>query len=83
MDHLADRAGDLKRMLVDFGTSGRFGRELFGVIERAYPDGQAADEAELTAIMDQFLLQHRLADGTTVVEEFVLAHPEFSAWEGP
>lgn len=78
MDRLADRAGDLKGMLVQFGTSARFDRELSGVIERAYPDGQVADEAEFTAIMDQFLLQHRLAGGTTVVEEFVLAHPELA-----
>ena len=78
MDRLADRAGDLKGILLEFGTSGRFTRELSGLIEEEFPGGLVTDESRFTSVLDRFLLQHRLAGGTTVVEEFVLAHPELS-----
>jgi hypothetical protein len=73
---LADRAGDLKGMLVEFGRSDRFKRELSELIEQEFPDKLVTDEGQYTSLVDRFLLQHRLAGGTTVVEEFVLDHPE-------
>jgi hypothetical protein len=66
-------------MLVEFGTSGRFSRELSGLIEQEFPGRLVTDEGQFTSLLDRFLLQHRLAGGTTVAEEFVLAHPELAA----
>jgi hypothetical protein len=66
-------------MLLEFGTSGRFSNELSGLIEQEFPGRLVTDEGQFTLLLDRFLLQHRLAGGTTVVEEFVLAHPELSA----
>jgi hypothetical protein len=73
---LLDRAGDLKGMLVEFALSARFERELSAVIEESFPSGIVSDEAELSLMLDPFVLQHRLPSGATVVEEFVAAHPE-------
>jgi hypothetical protein len=68
-------------MLLDFGTSGRFSGELSGLIEEEFPGRLVTDEGRLTSLLDRFLLQHRLAGGTTVVEEFVLAHPDLPSEE--
>jgi hypothetical protein len=78
---LIDRAGDLKGMLVDFGSSPRFRRELSAVIERNFPGGVITDEGQMTAVFDHFLLQHRLRSGTTVVEAFLDANPGLPAAE--
>lgn len=75
---LADRAGDLKGMLLEFGLLPRFDRELAPLIEEQFPGGLVDDEQMLHLTVDHFLLQHRLPAGTTVVEEFVTAHPELS-----
>jgi hypothetical protein len=63
-------------MLVAFARSGRFDLELPELIWRGVPDGQVTDAAQVDMVVDDFLLKHRLSDGTTVVEEFVLEHPE-------
>jgi hypothetical protein len=76
VDQLLDRSGDLKGMLVEFGMTPRFKREFSALVERQFPDGLVTGEAEFTMVTDRFLLQHRLPGGTTVVEEFVAAHPE-------
>ncbi len=78
---LVERAGALKGMLVDFALSGRFDRELTAVVARDFPGGVVTDEAMFTMTIDHFALQHRLASGTTVVQEFVADHPELPAAE--
>jgi hypothetical protein len=76
VDQLLERTGVLKRMLVAFARSDRFELELSALIWQEFPDGQVAAESQINTIVDDFLLKHRLAGGSTVVEEFVLAHPE-------
>jgi hypothetical protein len=78
---LVERAGDLKGMLVDFALSDRFDREFSAVIARDFPGGVVTDESLFTMTLDHFALQHRLPSGTTVVEEFVAAHPELPGAE--
>jgi hypothetical protein len=78
---LLDRAGDLKGMLVEFALSHRSEDELAGAIEQNLPDGFEVSEAEFTVVLDHFVLQYRLASGTTVVEEFTAAHPKLSEAE--
>lgn len=73
---LVQRAGDLKGMLVDFALSPRFDRELSAVVAREFPGGTVTDESMFSMVLDHFALQHQLASGSTVVEEFVAAHPE-------
>ncbi len=75
---LVERAGDLKPMLVEFALSPRFDRELSAVIARSFPGGVVTDESVFSMVLDHFGLQHRLTSGTTVVEEFVAAHPELT-----
>jgi hypothetical protein len=78
---LVERAGTLKGMLVDFALSDRFDREFTAVVARQFPGGLVTDEAMFTTTLDHFVLQHRLASGTTVVQEFVADHPELPATE--
>jgi hypothetical protein len=75
---LVERAGDLKPMLRDFALSPRFDREFSAVLKRHFPGRVVTDESVFSMVLDQFLLQHRLPSGTTVVEEFVAAHPELT-----
>ncbi len=75
---LVQRAGDLKPMLRDFALSPRFDREWSAVLERHFPGRVVTDESVFSMVLDQFLLQHRLPSGTTVVEEFVAARPELT-----
>jgi hypothetical protein len=75
---MLERAGELKRMLVDFAMSSRFDTELTAVIWQSFPGGVVNDEAEFAMVLDHFALQHRLRSGGTVVEAFVAAHPDLS-----
>lgn len=75
---LVERAGELKKMLVDFAMSPRFDQHLSAVIAREFPFGVVTDEAEFASVLDHFALQHRLPAGGTVVEAFVAAHPELA-----
>src|SRR5260370_40216076 len=43
-----------------------------------FPDGMVTDESVFSMVLDDFVLQHRLPSGTTVVEEFVAARPELT-----
>ena len=75
---LVERAGQLKPMLRDFAMSPRFDREFSAVLEEHFPGRLVTDESLFSMVLDHFLVQHKLASGTTVVEEFVAAHPELS-----
>jgi hypothetical protein len=75
---LLERARDLKPMLVHFAMSDRFDRELSAVVAKNFPSGVVTSESEFSMIIDHFALQHELPSGTTVVEEFVAAHPELT-----
>jgi Domain of unknown function (DUF6398) len=74
---MLERCSELKRQLVEFARSPRFSRQL----DRALAEGQADEIADVTGfinITDHFILQRSLADGRTVVETFVLEHPELA-----
>jgi hypothetical protein len=75
---LVERAGELKKMLVDFALSPRFDRHLSAVIAGEFPFGVVTDEAAFASVLDHFALQYRLPSGGTVVEAFVAAHPELA-----
>jgi hypothetical protein len=60
---LVERSADLKRMLVEFGESRRFARQLDEAIQRAVDEAGNADQETVINAIDHFLFQHRLRDG--------------------
>lgn len=77
MANVLEHYSELKRQLVEFARSPRFSREL----DRALGEGlgrEVADGTGFINITDHFILQRTLPDGRTVVETFVLEHPELA-----
>ncbi|MEU6520388.1 hypothetical protein [Streptomyces sp. NPDC046978] len=68
---LVARSGDLKGELVDFAQGPIFARRLDARFEEAEDRLGALDEMTAIEIIDHFVLQHELADGSTVLERFV------------
>ncbi|MCP8707877.1 hypothetical protein [Streptomyces sp. AC04842] len=68
---LVARSGDLKSELVAFAHTPRFARRLDARLEEAADQLGFLDEAMAVEIIDHFVLQHRLADGSSVLERFV------------
>ncbi|MBH1938546.1 hypothetical protein I5Q34_30530 [Streptomyces sp. AV19] len=71
VDRLVTRSGDLKSELVAFAQSPRFARRLDARLDEAADRLGFLDEETVIRTIDHFALQHRLADGSTVVERFV------------
>ncbi|MFE9607248.1 hypothetical protein [Streptomyces sp. NPDC006012] len=65
------RSGDLKSELVAFAQGPRFARRLDAQLDEAADRLGFLDEAAAIETIDHFVLQYRLADGSTVVERFV------------
>lgn len=73
---LLRRAGDLKGELVAFSQQPRYDRAMSSFLAE-YGNGlESADEQRWMLLWDGFTLEHRLADGQTVVEQFVEARPD-------
>lgn len=73
---LLRRAGDLKGELVAFSQQPRFDRAAMGFLAR-YGNGlEDAGDQRWTLLWDCFVLEHRLADGRTLVEQFVQDRPD-------
>jgi hypothetical protein len=81
VETLLDRAGELKRQLVEFSQQPRYDRAFREMLARHGNDAEVWDEDQAILLWDTFLLEHRLRDGRTVVEQFVDAHPELSPQE--
>lgn len=71
IDDLLDRAADLKGELVEFAQGPRFARRLDALLFDAVDRQGYPDEATIVRTIDYFALQHRLSNGSTVVERFV------------
>jgi hypothetical protein len=70
------RAGDLKGELVAFSQQPRYDRAASSFLAE-YGNGlEDADERHWMLLWDCFVLEHRLANGRTVVEQFVEARPD-------
>ena len=73
---LLRRAGDLKGELVAFSQQRRYDRAASSFLAE-FGDGlEDADEQRWMLLWDCFVLEHRLADGRTVLEQFVDARPD-------
>jgi hypothetical protein len=78
---LLRRAGDLKGELVAFSQQPRYDRAASEFLAE-YGNGlEDADEQRWMLLWDCFVLEHRLANGRLVVEQFVDARPELSECE--
>src|SRR6266511_996878 len=75
---LVDRAGELKRELVAFSRQPRYDRAFREVLARHGDGSEVLDEHRLMMLWDYFVLEHRLRNGRTIVEQFVDAHAELS-----
>ncbi len=78
---LVDRAGELKRELVAFSRQPRYDRAFREVLARHGDGSEVLDEHRLMMLWDYFVLEHRLRNGRTIVEQFVDAHAELSPQE--
>jgi hypothetical protein len=78
---LLDRAGELKRQLVAFSQQPRYDRAFREVLAQHGDGSEVLDEHRLMMLWDYFLLEHRLRNGRTIVEQFVDAHAELSRQE--
>ncbi|MEU7305386.1 hypothetical protein [Streptomyces sp. NPDC007206] len=67
---LVARSGELKSELVAFAHSPRFARRLDARLQQAADRLGFLDEAMAIDTIDHFVLQHRLADGSSVLERF-------------
>jgi hypothetical protein len=75
---LLDRAGELKRELVEFSQQPRYDRAFDEVLARHGGDPTMLDEHRLMILWDYFVLEHRLRNGRTVVEQFIAARNDLS-----
>jgi hypothetical protein len=78
---LLDRAGELKRELVAFSQQPRYDRAFSEVLARHGGGSEVLNEHRLMMLWDYFVLEHRLRNGRTIVEQFVDAQAELSRQE--
>ena len=74
---LLERCSELKRQLVEFACSPRFSGQLDQALKE-HATGPVASEADVTNVVDHFILQQPLADGRTVAEVFAAEHPDLT-----
>ncbi|WP_329177049.1 hypothetical protein [Streptomyces sp. NBC_01477] len=89
--HALRRSAELKEELVAFGEGRAFERFLDPLLADAGGPEGALDEATAINVIDHFLLQYRLPDGSTVADRFVTRRTALSeadrqmvlAWRDP
>jgi len=81
VDTLLDRAGELKGQLLEFSQQPRYARAFREMLADQHDDAEGWDEGHLMLLCDSFLLEHRLHNGRTVLEQFVDARPDLSPQE--
>src|SRR6266567_5202567 len=65
---LIERSAELKRALVDFALSPRFGRQLEQFMLEAADPFKELSEGEAIGVIDRFALQHFLPNAKTVLD---------------
>ena len=74
---LLERCSELKRQLVEFACAPRFSGQLDQALKE-HASGPVASEADVTNVVDHFILQQPLANGRSVAEVFVAEHPDLT-----
>ena len=78
VEDLVERAGELKRQLVEYSKQPRYDRAFREMLAGLGDGAEVWDEDQAILLWDSFLLEHRLRNGRTVVEPFVDARPDLS-----
>ncbi|WP_203836617.1 hypothetical protein [Winogradskya humida] len=73
---ILERAGNLKGELVAFSQQPRYDRAASEFLDRYGSGSEELDEQRLILLWDCFVLEHKLVNGRTVVEQFVAANPQ-------
>ena len=81
VEALLDRVGELKRQLVTFSQRPRYDRAFREMLAHHGDGAEVWDEDRLMLLWDHFLLEYRLRNGRTVVEQFVDARTDLSPQE--
>jgi len=76
---LIEHSAEVKRALVDFVLSPRMRRRLQRFMAETAGPGAVLDEDEAIRVIDRFALQHRLPNGTTVLDQFLADRPDLTA----
>jgi hypothetical protein len=76
---LIERGAELKRALVDFALSPRCERHLDQFMLEAADPYQELSEGDAIGVIDRFVLQHRLPNGKTVLDQFLGSRPDLTA----
>ena len=74
---LLERCSELKHQLVEFACSPSFSGQLDQALKE-HANGPGVSKADITNVVDHFILQQPLADGRTVAEVFAAEHPELT-----
>ncbi len=76
---LIERSAELKRALVDFALSPRYGRHRERFLREAAGLDQVLSQGEAIGVIDRFALQYRLPNGKSVLDQFLAGRPDLSA----
>jgi len=76
-----DRAGELKRQLMEFAQQPRYGQAFNDLLASERAEAEMVDGESLMILWDYFLLEHQLRNGRRVVEQFVDARRDLSELE--
>jgi hypothetical protein len=78
---LVERSGTLKSELLELSRQPRYRRAFLEMLSAQGQQDSIVDEAKLIHYLDFFVLQHRLPNGETLVEQFVASRPDLPAEE--
>jgi len=78
---LVERSGALKAQLLEFSARPRYDQARRDLLAAHGVHGVVRDQSQVINVLDHLLLQHRLDNGQTIVEQFVAARPSLPAPE--
>ena len=81
VDALVARSVELKRELLEFSRRPRYDRAFQEAMASSGLGPVVTDEQRLTMVIDHFVLQFRLRNGRTIVEEFVASRTDLTETE--
>jgi hypothetical protein len=80
-EDLVGRSGDLKAELIEFSRRPRYEQAFREVALAHLGEERVIGEGKLVDILDRLVLQHRLRNGQTIVEQFVASRSDLPALE--
>jgi hypothetical protein len=75
---LVARSSELKRELVEYAQRPRYHRAFREALAATGPEPAGGDERRQILFLDYFALQHRFANGRSVMDQFLAARPDLS-----